>query len=216
MPRMARPTGEVCQKPDGTSDSPVRFKALLGSSRHGTISLVDRAGYEDALAEAAVREASDGYTEALELHRDLEAKARGNITVAGLFLAGAFGFAGSIGEGGSEFARSLFALAVVSLGATVMSAFASLLTKSTKSPLSGAEIASMVDDLRRVSDEAEMPERLRRLKLDVAAASNAAAGQLRATSRAKANWIWLSQILLVASAVIVTASVVTRLRMEVP
>ncbi len=35
MPRAARPTCQVCQKPDGASDSPVRFKALLDGPRAG-------------------------------------------------------------------------------------------------------------------------------------------------------------------------------------
>ena len=36
MPRAARPTCPVCQKPDGTSGAPVRFKALLGCRRAKT------------------------------------------------------------------------------------------------------------------------------------------------------------------------------------
>jgi hypothetical protein len=170
-----------------------------------------RKDFNEALTTIATARAQEAYAEALTLWRDLEGKARGNITLAGVFLAGAFGFAKDSADSANVLERCILIAAVLSLASTILTAFTSLKTQTVKSPPSGDQVDRMVREVLDGTSETETEEVLASFRLDIARGWNGATAQLDEVNDRKVSWIWWSQLFMVAAAALVTAAVVARL-----
>lgn len=123
----------------------------------------DQQSARDQLLAGALQSYRDEYKELSDTWRHVEGKAQGTITVSGIFLAAAFAFVRDLtGAGTGLLEKSVLAVAVGTLTATVILAVLSLRVREVVAPPLGESLDEMITDLSGLTHAAEIAERLPR------------------------------------------------------
>lgn len=151
------------------------------------------------------------YREYFEVWRVVEAKAQSTVGICGIFLAAIFAFSNDLANKNKEL-LSLQVLLTFALGflilAIIFALFALRLRYIPPSP-TGASL-ELIDDLLRVTDEAELDARTRAHSQDQHALWTAATNEFEASLRNKSQALLYSQTFLTLG--IVTVCVLTLMR----
>ncbi len=171
----------------------------------------DQQSARDQLLAGALQSYRDEYKELSDTWRHVEGKAQGTITVSGIFLAAAFAFVRDLtGAGTGLLEKSILAVAVGMLTATVILAVLSLRVREVVAPPLGESLDEMITDLSGVTDAAEIAERLPRFvgdQLQMWKNANEAVDQV---TKGKAGLVaWAQRLLLLAIALVAVLTGIT-------
>lgn len=148
------------------------------------------------------------HTEYVDLWKTLDTKAQGTIAIAGIFLAGAFGFARDVGD--LEWVpRFLFAGAVVALWASVACAVRALWVSRVRFPPAGETAELELKRLEHLAKEDRASE-LKVVLYDLASGFRLAITSIEAGIARKATWLLRAQVSIGLGATILTVATLYR------
>ena len=160
----------------------------------------DQQSARDQLLAGALQSYRDEYKELSDTWRHVEGKAQGTITVAGIFLAAAFAFVRDLtGAGTGLLEKSILAVAVGLLTATVILAVLSLRVREVVAPPLGENLDELITDLSSVRDAEEIAERLPRFVGDQLSMWRSANEEVDRLTKSKAGLVALAQKLLLVA-----------------
>lgn len=128
----------------------------------------------------------------------LESKAQASITVSGIFFAAAFAYARETAPL-SECARTTLLGCLSALLLSVASALLALRVRQTSLAPQGTFVDGLVGDLLQLPDDRLTDESITRFGHDRIMQWKETVAATEAANRAKAKWVWASQMLLVAA-----------------
>ena len=150
------------------------------------------------------------YEELCSDWRAIESKAQATVTIAGVFVAAIFAFLNQLTEQTILIQKVLLALSLLGLVFSVLlSVLALKVDKVLKAPL-GEEKEELVMDLLALSDsDAEIKARIPRLQYDQLEGWKEANKSLFTATQKKANRVFRSQVVLVATLFLIGALATT-------
>lgn len=165
----------------------------------------------DSLREKVLESFFDEYKELAATARDLDGKAQGTVTIAGIFIAATFAYLRDLGSTTLEVEKAFLTITIVCLiVAVVLSILALRVRKVTFLPL-GEFTATFLGDLKDVSDEPEVIERSSRFFDDqVLAWINVKADGVT-SNNTKGTRLWSAQVFLVLAVLAASILVVIRI-----
>ena len=143
--------------------------------------------------------------------RDLDTKAQGTITSAGLFLAAALAFIDKTGYANDHLSSTLLLLLPVALIGSIVMAVLCLRVRKLPAPPSGSLEAQMVHDIDLHEQGKISEDRHIRFQNDLLRIWNTAVSNHREINQEKAEFLWSAQRFLVASALLAGATFISRL-----
>src|SRR4028119_24929 len=102
------------------------------------------------LRKQAITNSYDEYKELIATWRNLDTKAQGNITIAGIFIAGAFGYISKVDGQPALYEKLFFGLTIVLLITSVILAILVLRIRPVCSPPLGTFVTKYVTDISAV------------------------------------------------------------------
>jgi hypothetical protein len=158
------------------------------------------------LFESSLNAYRERYQELSESWGSLETKAQGNAAIAGIFIAGAFGYINGLKRGLHEYEQALLVVSIVFLLLSV--AFSLLVLRIRKMPNApaGENMDRLVGDLLLVNDPKELSERLPRFTNDQIQLWRTVNKGFAAANKSKARNLLIAQSCL-AGAISVIATV---------
>ncbi|HKG13344.1 MAG TPA: hypothetical protein VKB12_08390 [Pyrinomonadaceae bacterium] len=122
---------------------------------------------KDALRACVLTSYQEAYKERTDNWKSLETKAQGSITIAGIFIAGAFAYIDKSATTMSMHQQFLAITAVASLVASVLLAVYALKIQEVLPPPYGNFVKANVERFLEVTDEAELRERVEYFDYDM-------------------------------------------------
>jgi hypothetical protein len=164
----------------------------------------------NSLREKVIESFFDEYKELAATGRDLDGKAQGTVTIAGIFIAAIFAYLRDLGTTTSDQEKVFLTIAVVCLiVSVVLSILALRIRKVAFLPL-GEFTATFLRDLHSVDDEAEVVERSSRFFDDQVAAWGDVKKDGIASNKLKGAFLWSAQVFVVMA--VLSASVLVMIR----
>lgn len=115
------------------------------------------------LRKQAINAFYDEYKELIAAWRNLDTKAQGNITIAGIFIAGAFGYISKVNQQPAIYEKALFTLTISLLITSVILAVLVLEIRTIFSAPLGNFVSENVKNISEVTDESDFVEYSRRI-----------------------------------------------------
>lgn len=150
------------------------------------------------------------YKELAETWRNLESKAQSAITVAGIFIAGAFAYVREIKPPTHTTEKVLLEVSVGFLIASVVLSILALRLRKVAAPLMGDNMNTMVGDLLQLSDDENFLKRLPDHYNDQSGLWRKVKEETHAANQSKARFLWWSHITLVIAIVVVACITVLK------
>lgn len=163
------------------------------------------------LFKAALDAYKDEYGELYQTWRNIEAKAQGNVAIAGIFLAGLFAFLRDIAPETFWWQKALLVTAGCALGISVLLAALVLKVRTRLSPQVGRNIEALVRDLTRLSDESDLIGRLPAFASDQMEVWRSTVSQLEDIVQGKAKNLRCAQIFLALGVVAIVILVLAKI-----
>lgn len=160
---------------------------------------------KQGLWESTIDAYYDEYKEYANYWRNLETKAQGSITVAGIFIAGAFALITKAGAP-SETERAFLLFAVGFLLASVIFSILALKIRRIPAPPLGSFMDHSVSRLVELGD-AEFNKRLGRLKVEHVNKWRSVMKRTTEAIKLKAERLWVGQLLLIMAVLTVAVLV---------
>jgi hypothetical protein len=165
----------------------------------------------NSLREKVVGSFFDEYKELAATGRDLDGKAQGTVTIAGIFIAASFAYLRDLGATTLNVEKVFLTITIVCLIVTVvLSILALRVRKVTFLPL-GEFTATFLRDLYIVDDEAEIIERNSRFLDDQVLAWIKVKTDGLTSNKAKGDYLWSAQVFLVLAVLAASILVVIRI-----
>lgn len=161
----------------------------------------------DKLLEGVLKAYENEYKDLNDTWRMLESKAQALASVAGIFIAATFAFARDLQAAAPTSFRLALILAVLLLLLATVAGVAVLFVSSVQTPVGGAELARMVDDVSPLMRDGEALERYCNLLRDQARVWSQAIASLKVANARKSRFLRLGQSLLLGAAGLVTGMV---------
>lgn len=173
-------------------------------------SAFDMAAKKEALRACVLTSYQEAYKERTDNWKSLETKAQGSITIAGIFIAGAFAY---IDKGAANMAmpqQLLVVLAVASLVASVLLAVYALKIQEILPPPYGEFVKANVQCFLEICDEAEFKERIEYFDYDMIAQWERVLSIIDEQIRKKVDCLFNAQAALVFAVVVVAILAISR------
>ena len=166
--------------------------------------------FRDYLRDGLVATYHEEYKERTELWRNLEAKAQGNVAIAGLVVTGVFAFVKDV-SGYALHERVLVACALLFLvGSLISSVIALRVRRAPRAPFGTAGAAGMYQDLMKLGDDEIVESRTAFLE-EYTELWSAVNRELTVLNHRKARFVGHAQWLMACAVVTITALTVIRI-----
>jgi hypothetical protein len=153
---------------------------------------------------------SNEYKELADTWRNLETKAQSAITIAGIFIAGAFAYVRDIRPETHKSEKVLLGVCVCFLIASVVLSILALRLRKIAAPLMGENLDKLVDDLLQISEDKEFLDRLPNYYNDQIALWQQVKKETHDANQSKARFLWWAHITLVLAIVVVACITVLK------
>jgi hypothetical protein len=190
--RDATPADNPGERREATDERGALREALVGRAE-----LRGEADSRDKLREKALTASYDEYKELSAAWRNLDTKAQGNITVAGIFIAGAFAYLTKFTQPGIVEA-GILSFAILFLVACVVLSVLVLQVREVPPHYLGGFMRDMVSDLEGKTDK-EFREYLPAFYTLHARKWNESSEKLINANKGKGKRLWQSQVFLLAA-----------------
>ncbi len=187
-----------------------RGKAVVANPPAGAPAF-DMPAKKEALRACVVNSYQEAYKERADNWKSLETKAQGSITVAGIFIAGAFAYIDKGAAGMTPPQQLLVVAAVVSLVASVLLAVYALKIQEILPPPYGGFVKVNVERFLDIGDEAEFRERVEYFDYDLTSQWEEVLSVIDRQLRKKVDLLANAQASLVFAVVVVAVLAISRL-----
>jgi hypothetical protein len=151
---------------------------------------------KESLREQVLEACFDEYKELIAIWRNIDIKAQGNITVAGIFIAGAFTYLSKISQKPEDYEQVLFVLAIMFLVFSVILSILVLWIRNSPHPPLGDLLVPVAKRMLDLDDETfhEYWVEVFYTRVD---AWTSARHLLRSSNETKGHLLWTAQMFLV-------------------
>jgi hypothetical protein len=150
----------------------------------------------ESLRERTLEACYDEYKELVNIWRNIDSKAQANITVAGIFLAGAFAYLSKVSHHPDIYEQVFFVFAIVFLIISIVLSIMILKIRDLPHPPLG-EFLEPAARLLLALNDADFTAYMPGLFNSHADAWTDTKEQLRAANRSKAELLWAAQVFLI-------------------
>ena len=172
--------------------------------------MTDAKEIKQNLHRSVVEAYSNEYKELADTWRNLETKAQNAITIAGIFIAGAFAYVRDIKLETHRTEKFLLGVCVCFLIASVVLSILALRLRKIAAPFMGDTLNKLVNDLLQVSEDQEFLERLPNYYEDQITLWQQVKNETQEANRSKARFLWWAHITLVLAIVAVACLTVLK------
>ena len=165
----------------------------------------------ESLQKAVLESYRDEYKELSETWRNLESKAQGAVTIAGIFIAGAFAYIREVGPQAHRSDRVFLGASILSLMISVLLSIWALRVRTVAAPPIGEYVDNLVRDLLQVDNDAKLKERVMGFVTDQTDSWRRATRGAKESNKSKANYLLASHVFLVIAILTVALLSISKL-----